>query len=227
MSRERIPEGPLADSRGMLEVHAMFRWEFHLLPALIAGVAPGDQKRTDVVADHVQFMCTILHAHHTLEDEFLWPRLKNRGAEEVVETSLLMESHHSDIARILDQLNNELHAWRNSGGSLRGADLLQTVKQLLPALFDHMSLEESRALPVIEKHITASEWQQMAEAGAGHVSEEERALAVGMITCAKLESSAQTPLSPFEQQSLQVFVPYAERVHGRDSHVGIKLWLDR
>ncbi|CAB3762252.1 hemerythrin domain-containing protein [Paraburkholderia solisilvae] len=227
MSREKIPDGPLADSRSMLDVHAMFKAEFLLVPALIAGVPPGDQQRTDVVADHVQFMCAILHAHHTLEDECLWPKLTNRGAEEVVRISHLMEGHHADIARILDQLNNELRAWRGSAGSLHGPALLQTVKQLLPALLEHMSAEESQALPVIEKHVTADEWQQMAEAGTRHVSQEEFVLAVGMITCAKLESSAHMPLSPFEQQSLQVLVPYAERVHGRDNHVGIKHWLDR
>src|ERR1700710_3114974 len=103
MTREKIPEGPYADTRRMLEVHAMFRREFAPVPALIAGVPPDDQERTDVVADHIQFLCTVLHEHHTLEDEFLWPKLKNRGAEEVAAISLLMESQHAGMARVLEQ----------------------------------------------------------------------------------------------------------------------------
>jgi hemerythrin-like domain-containing protein len=227
MNRERVPEGPHPDTRSMLDVHAMFRQEFLLIPGLIVGVPPGDQQRTEVVADHIQFMCTILHAHHTLEDEFLWPKLKNRGAEEVVELALLMEGHHSEIARIIEQLNNELRAWRGSAGSLHGLAFPQTVEALLTALLDHMSLEESRALPAVQRYVTADEWQRMAEAGTRHVSQEELALAVGMITCAKLKSAAPMPLSPFEQQSLEVFLPYAQRVHGRDGHIGVKLWQDR
>ncbi|HEY3597603.1 MAG TPA: hemerythrin domain-containing protein [Paraburkholderia sp.] len=211
----------------MLDVHATFRREFLPVPALIAGVPPDDQERTDIVADHIQFLCAILHEHHTVEDEFLWPKLKNRGAEEVVGISLLMEGHHSGMARILDQMNSELRAWRGSAGSQHGPALVQTTNQLLPALLDHMSLEESGALPVIERHVTADEWQQMAEAGRKHFSQEELALAIGMITSTRLESAAQMPLSPFEQQSLQVFLRYAERVHGPDSHIGIKRWQER
>jgi hemerythrin-like domain-containing protein len=227
MSRERIPEGPLADTRKMFEVHAMFRQQFRPVPALIAGVAPNDRERTDVVADHIQFLCAFLHEHHTLEDEFLWPRLKNRGTEEVTEISVLMEDHHASMARILDQVDDELRAWRGSAGAQHGSALAQTIGQLLPALLDHMSLEESRALPVIERHISADEWERMAEAGRGHFSQEDLILAIGMITCAKLESPPEIPLSPFEQQALEAYMPYAERVHGPDIHIDIKRSLER
>src|SRR6202000_2020677 len=101
-----------ADTSGMRRVHAMFRREFLLLPALIAGVSPGDWERTNVGADHVQLLCTILHAHHTMEDEYLWPRLKSRGAEEEAVTSLRMETQHAAMARIIDQLNEQLPTWR-------------------------------------------------------------------------------------------------------------------
>jgi hemerythrin-like domain-containing protein len=206
----------------MLEVHAMFRQQFLPVPALIVGVPPNDRERTNLVADHIRFLCAILHEHHTLEDEFLWPRLKNRGAAEAAEVSLLMEDHHSGMARILDQIDNELQAWRGSTGSQHASALAHTAGRLLPALLDHMSLEESRALPVIEKHISADEWARMAEAGREHFSQEDFALAVGMITCAKLESAPETAVSPFEQQALQVYMSYAERVHGPGIHIGIK-----
>jgi hemerythrin-like domain-containing protein len=227
MSREPIPEGPFADTRKMLEVHAMFRQQFLSVPALIAGVAPNDRDRTNVVADHIKFMCAFLHEHHSLEDEYLWPRLKNRGAEDVAEIALLMEDHHSDMARILDRLDDELRVWRDSTGSQHRSALAQTMEQLLPVLIDHMSLEESRALPVIEKHISAAEWERLAEAGREHFSPDDLMLALGMIVCAKLESAPDTPLIPFEQQGLQVYMSYAERVHGPDIHVEIKRSLSQ
>lgn len=218
---EDTPEGLRADTSGMLRVHAMFRREFGLLPALISGVPPGDRERTAVVADHIEFMCTLLHAHHTLEDEFLWPKLKSRGAEEEVAISLVMETQHSDMAQIIDQLNEQLPEWRRSAGTHA---LLQTAERLLPALLEHISVEESRALPMVEKHVTAAEWQRMAEVGCGHVPPENLPLVVGMMTYAGLESAAQTPLSYFERFALRAFVFYSERVHGPDSH-GIKRCL--
>jgi hemerythrin-like domain-containing protein len=228
MSRERIPDGPYADTAKMLEVHAMFRQQFLPVPALIAGVAPNDEARMGVVADHIQFLCSFLHEHHSLEDKFLWPRLKNRGAEEVGEISLLMEEHHAGMARILDQLDDDLQAWRGSAGSQHGSALAHTIEQLLPALLDHMSLEESRALPAIEKHITADEWDRMADAGREHFSQDDLMLALGMISRAKLERFPDAPMSPIEEQTLQIYVSYAERVHGPDSgisdisHTGIR-----
>ena len=227
MSRERIPEGPFADTRRMLEVHAMFRQQFDPVPALIASVTPNDRERTDVVADHIQFLCAFLHEHHTLEDKFLWPRLKNRGTQEVADISLLMEDHHSTLAQILDEVDGQLRAWRRSATSQHGSVLAQSIRQLLPALFDHMSLEESKALPVIEQHVSADEWERMAEAGREHFSQEDLIVAVGMITCAKLESPPEMPLSPFEQQALQAYMSYAERIHGPDIHIAIKRSLER
>lgn len=220
---EDIPEELRADTRGMLRVHAMFRREFPLLPALIVGVSPGDRKRTNVVADHIRFMCTILHAHHTVEDEFLWPNLKSRGGDEEVGVSLLMETQHSRMAKIIDQLNEQLHTWRHSAGTQDGQALLQATERLISSLLDHMSVEESRALPAVEKHVTAEEWQRMAEVGRTHVPPEDFALVIGMITYAGLKSAVQTPLSDFERQSLDAFASYAGRVHGSDSD-GIKRW---
>ena len=222
MSREPIPEGPFADTRKMLEVHAMFRQQFLSVPALIAGVAPNDRERTDVVADHIRFMCVILHEHHSVEDKFLWPWLKNRGTDDVAEIAVLMEDQHSDMTHILDRVDDQLRGWRDSVGSQQGPALAQTMEQLLPVLMDHMSLEESRALPVIEKHISAAEWERVGEAGRGHFSLEDLMLALGMIACAKLESAPDTLLIPFEQQGLKAYLSYAERVYGPDKHAEIK-----
>src|ERR1700754_1406327 len=214
MTEETPKEELRADTRGMLRVHAMFRREFLLFPGLIAGVSPGDRERTDAVADHILFMCNILHAHHTLEDEFLWPKLKSRVPEVEVGIPLLMENQHADMAQIIDLLNEQLHTWRDRAGTRHGQALLQTTERLVPVLLEHMSEEESCALPAVEKHVTAEEWQRMAEAGRAHVSNEEFALVVGMMTYAGLDGAAQIPSSEFERESLRAFISYTERLHG-------------
>ena len=58
------PQADAIDTRDMVVVHTAFRREFGLAPALVRGVAPGDQRRADVVADHLEMLTAMLHHHH-------------------------------------------------------------------------------------------------------------------------------------------------------------------
>ncbi|GAB3958514.1 hypothetical protein GCM10027614_76180 [Micromonospora vulcania] len=72
---------PMADVRDMYMAHTMFRREFRLLPQLVRDVVPGDTQRAEVVANHADTVCHILHVHHEGEDMALWPRLVERGGK--------------------------------------------------------------------------------------------------------------------------------------------------
>src|SRR3979411_1966883 len=76
------PEAP-ADTRDMYMVHTAFRREFAALPALVRGVGAEDTGRVTVVADHASLMLGMLEGHHRAEDIHLWPRLLERGGEEI------------------------------------------------------------------------------------------------------------------------------------------------
>jgi hypothetical protein len=69
---------PMADSRDMFVVHDMFRREFKAIPGLVSEVPEGDGAQVTIVADHVVWMVTFLHAHHHGEDLFIWPKLLER-----------------------------------------------------------------------------------------------------------------------------------------------------
>jgi hypothetical protein len=53
---------PMADSRDMIVVHDMFRREFNAIPGLVSGVPERDPAKTAIIADHVTFMVSFLHA---------------------------------------------------------------------------------------------------------------------------------------------------------------------
>ncbi|MEV6868746.1 hypothetical protein AB0M44_48230 [Streptosporangium subroseum] len=53
-----------ADIREMYMVHTVFRWEFALLPALVRGVTAGDEERSQIIADHIGLLNSVLHHHH-------------------------------------------------------------------------------------------------------------------------------------------------------------------
>jgi hemerythrin-like domain-containing protein len=214
MIKANIPAGPYADTRSMLEVHAMFRREFALLPALVRDISPGCRARTNIVADHIHLLITILHEHHLTEDEFLWPRLLDRGSAQAAEIAQLMESQHASLAKLMDNLDSELRAWLSSAAGDHGLALAEILDRMIPALSDHMSLEESRAMPMVERYVTAGEWQRMVDAVQARLSDDNLTLVLGMVMYEGLANSPPQPDSSFEELALRVYGSYSMWVHG-------------
>jgi hypothetical protein len=79
MSYLAKPNGqPNFDASEMLMMHDMLRREFALMPGVVGRVAAGDHDRTQIVGDHIENVSTVLHHHHVLEDENVWPLLVDR-----------------------------------------------------------------------------------------------------------------------------------------------------
>lgn len=149
----------MADVRDMYLAHTLFRREFGQLPDLILGIADGDVAGAETIGSHVAMLCTLLHLHHEGEDLLVWPKLAERGGAEAEAIVPTMEAQHHVIETALARVDELLPAWRSSG---RGGDGVANVfQQLLPALTEHMALEEKEILPLAEKYITASEWKEL------------------------------------------------------------------
>ena len=108
---------PMADSRDMIVIHDMFRREFRAIPGLVSGVPEGDTARVGIVADHVAWMVTFLHAHHEGEDlHGLAPAARRVPAEidPLIET---METQHAGLAMALDDLKAKGADWRTTSAA--------------------------------------------------------------------------------------------------------------
>ena len=172
---------PLADVRDMYMAHSMFRREIGHAPALIRGVEPGDVERAAIVADHLAIVDNSLHHHHTAEDRHLWPRLTERAGAEAEPVVQVMEAQHGVIDKLLDELRTGLADWRGTAAPALGTSLADTATELHERLVEHLATEEDRALPLIERHITATEWGQMIADGAGDVDPAQIPLIFGMM----------------------------------------------
>lgn len=149
----------MADVRDMYIAHTLFRREFARLPDLILSIADGDIAGAETAGSHVAMLCTLLHLHHEGEDLVVWPKLAARGGAEADAIVPVMETQHHTLEQALARVGELLPAWRSSG---RGGDGLADVfQQLLPALTEHMALEEREILPLAEKYITAAEWKTL------------------------------------------------------------------
>jgi len=147
----------MADVRDMYLAHTLFRREFARLPDLILGIPDGDIAGAETVGSHVAMLCLLLHLHHEGEDELVWPKLAARGGAEADAVVPTMEKQHHTIEVALARVDELLPDWRSSGRS--GDQVAGTFEQLLPALVEHMALEEAEILPLAEKYITAPEWK--------------------------------------------------------------------
>jgi hemerythrin-like domain-containing protein len=154
-----------ADVRDMYLAHTLFRREFARLPELILSVADGDVAGAETVGSHVAMLCSLLHLHHEGEDLLLWPKLAARGGADADAIVPTMEKQHHIIEAALASVGELLPLWRSSGHG--GETVANTFQQLLPALIEHMALEEREILPMSEKLITATEWKGLVEHAMG------------------------------------------------------------
>lgn len=93
-----------------------------------------------------------LHAHHTAEDKWLWPPLRQRvtaGAEVAMLDA--MDAEHARIDPLLAQVDGAMSAGDN-------AAVAASVAALDAALAGHMEHEEDEALPLVATHLGAAGW---------------------------------------------------------------------
>jgi hemerythrin-like domain-containing protein len=145
----------------MFAVHTMFRREFGLMPSLVRAVTADDKRRVAVVADHITMLNQVLHLHHAGEDKHIWPRLRERGSEEIASIVGVMEEQHEAIHKGYLQVNEALGSWRESASAEAG----DALDQIIPLLDEHLALEEERVVPLIEKYITAAEYALLPQEG--------------------------------------------------------------
>jgi hemerythrin-like domain-containing protein len=209
------------DVRDMYMVHAALRREFRLLAGLVRGVDDGDVERARVVADHITLLDDLLHHHHGNEDKHLWPRLLERGSAEIAPIVHVMESQHEGIDKTSAEVKSALNVWRENADSQVGNVLAGTFERLVPALEEHLQLEEERVLPLIEKYVTQAEWSLMVTEGA-QVDPKDMPLLLGMMIYEGDPEVIEKTIShvPAEIQpvigglAVEAFTKHSELVHG-------------
>jgi hemerythrin-like domain-containing protein len=213
---------PLADVRDMYMAHIMFRREIGLAPALVRGVAAGDIERAAVVAEHIELVDSVLHHHHQAEDAHLWDRLLARAGSVAGPVVRDMERQHGAIDELLAEVRATLAPWRDSADPALGARLAAAITRLHERLVEHLATEEEKALPLVEKHITAAEWGRMIADGAADVDPARMPLMFGLMAYEAEPATVRDIIAGMPPEvsavigdlAAQAFAAHAERVHG-------------
>lgn len=169
---------PLVDVRDMIVVHTAMLREFRLAPRAVRRTEPGDRKQAAAVAGHLEFVCGLLHHHHSGEDELLWPKLRERTAA----TTLIDEgeAQHAEIDGALRDVDAARQAWADEPDRIHRDALADRLERLHAALRTHLELEERALLPLAAAALTADEWHAIGEAAVAATSKNVLPLVFGM-----------------------------------------------
>ena len=140
----------------MYVTHDGFRRDLQRL----ATAAAAGRTDTPQVRDGWANFMRQLHVHHTVEDAWLWPRLKKLVAGRADDLALLaaMEAEHEALDPRLEAVETAIRA-----GSV---ELAQMVAELRSVLDAHLRHEEEEALPLIQSVMTPKDWRGFSRAMA-------------------------------------------------------------
>ena len=94
---------------------------------------------------------TLLHVHHTVEDDALWPVVRAAVAERPDDLALLdeMAAEHAALGPLLDAITAALAGGESAPGARA---------ELATKLQEHLAHEEDATLPLIDATLTEQQW---------------------------------------------------------------------
>ncbi|MFI7080400.1 MULTISPECIES: hemerythrin domain-containing protein [unclassified Micromonospora] len=171
----------MADSRDMYVVHSLFRREFPAAAALVRTVPADDAPAAARVADHVLLLTGALHTHHSGEDEHVWPKLRQRGPDEIAPLVETMESQHESLHAALADVEDRATVWRRTASVADREALAAAVEALIAPMSAHLDAEETHVLPLIDKYLTDEEWAEAGKHGMASAQKSQLPMIFGML----------------------------------------------
>lgn len=160
-NQEWVAEGPHSLG-GMYVMHHAFRRDLAHFEAAVRGTPLGHAEVWSALARRWDFFAEVLHHHHQIEDDHIWPVLVARAAAadrlDDVATLEAMEAEHEVIDPSLAACGAGFHAMAQEPSADRRNALDVHVTALHEALTLHLAHEERGALPLVQRTMTAAEW---------------------------------------------------------------------
>lgn len=156
------------DMSTMLAIHLALRRDLDRLGRIAARPDDNPARLLRAAAGWEQFK-TFLVAHHTAEDQALWPALREAVAANPDQVALAdaLEEEHSVIEPLLASI--DAAAADPDDGHQRFGDI---IDELISKLSGHLTHEETEGLALIDASLTPERWQHFAAVNADLVRPE-------------------------------------------------------
>ena len=147
-----------ADTRMMGIVHGALRRDLLRVREVVVTEPYPQGRQRRALGEHVVWLMRFLHAHHTSEDEGLWPlvRTRNPAAGELLDA---LEAEHQGIDPAATALASAGGRYAESTADDARSELVTALDGLTSVLFPHLDREVEEAMPVVSASITRADWQ--------------------------------------------------------------------
>lgn len=153
MGRAEAP----ADTRMMGIVHSALKRDLLRSRNVLSSVPAPEGRQRRALGEHLIWMMEFLHAHHTGEDEGLWPlvRRRNPAAGQLLDS---LEADHGQIEPAAQAVTRAAREYAETTADGPRTVLSGRLDQLIDVLFPHLDREVAEAMPVVSASITNREW---------------------------------------------------------------------
>jgi hemerythrin-like domain-containing protein len=160
----------------MALIHRVIRRGFEQAREYV--LAAGAESRAGAVAEYIGFQFDGLHAHHSSEDELLWPILLERAQ---LSGALIhrMEQQHAGLHEAVETARRELTAWQAAPTAVGSESLAAALGTISARLAEHLGEEERDVVPLIAAHITQAEWDHLGKVAFSKFKPDQRFTAMG------------------------------------------------
>lgn len=179
-----------SDPWEMALIHRLLRRGFEQARECVVAVPAGATDRAAAVAEYIEFHLDGLHAHHSTEDELIWPALHERAS---LSGNLItrMEDQHAQVHAAVGHTRELLASWVAAPTAESSAALASAIGTIMDRLAEHLAEEERDVVPLIATHITQAEWERQGKVSFGKFKPRQRFTAMGeMLQTASPEEAA-------------------------------------
>jgi hypothetical protein len=156
------PDGPI-DMQMMYVMHHAFRRDLDGFCGAVRATPLGERRTWQLLADRWDLFGEVLHAHHTGEDDGLWPLLERRGTADDVATLRAMAAEHAELDPLLASCAAGLRRLAQRPDADARAALAVRVCAARESLRRHLAHEETEAIAIAQRVLTVGEWERVGE----------------------------------------------------------------
>lgn len=155
------PPGP-CDLSGMYLMHHAFRRDLRDLLGATERTPVSDRTTWHELGVRWERFAHLLHEHHTVEDLVLWPLLRERVSDpEGARVLTDMEAEHDLIDPLLERCGVLFRRLAATADDTARTELWTVLAEARRVLDDHLAHEERAAVPLVQRHVGAGEWDRL------------------------------------------------------------------
>jgi hemerythrin-like domain-containing protein len=166
--------------RDMAIVHRTFRSSYDESARLVRAAPTPSAARVTFLADHIDFVISMLHHHHEIEDTMLYPLLVERVPDQAAMTEEVAHEHQL-VQKALDAARSACATWRQQPSAGTGEALASSLDELNSVLQPHLDDEEQKVVPLAAVTLTQAEWDTIGEHARAAIPRNRMSVAFGMM----------------------------------------------